>query len=590
MTSQPALPYEEPGIRTVLIQSGLLLVLNFANWFLDKLVYCGLIGQIFIGVTWGMPGAQWLTHEAQEMMQQLGYLGLLLLVYEGGLSTSFTELKAHFTLSAIAAFTGVATPMGLSFILMPLVDATPLQAFGAGAALCSTSIGTTFTILSTTGLAKSRLGTVLSGAAMMDDVAGLVMVQTISNLGNSSTESFSAVTIVRPVCAAIGCALGILLVCSLAVAPAARKLYATKINLLPKAREIPAAFVLHMAILVGFVAGASYAGTSGLFAAYLAGACISWFDDLMMSIQKSIQHRRNTTSATSDASLACLEMARRASASNAKSQPNTEGSSPSSMDSSASAMNQDNTRIIPGQQTFDLYCKQPLHYILCPFFFASVGFAIPVTQMFQGEVVWRGIVYTLLMALGKIVTGIWILPITISPLAGLIRLRRAVALPISWCMSRRKQDTERHLSSPNKKAKKAARPPRSPADTSTSQQSSPNEVRSSTLSERSTSLEKTRSLYPASIFGLAMIARGEIGYLIASVAETGGIFAVSGPGGDKGTDNETSQIYLVVVWAITLCTTIGPICVGTLVKRVKSLQAQRSQSGSPDPLGVWGVS
>lgn len=83
MTSQSALSYEEPGIRTILIQSGFLLALNFANSILDKLVYCGLIGQIFIGVAWGMPGAQWLTLEAQEMMQQLGYLGLLLLVYEG---------------------------------------------------------------------------------------------------------------------------------------------------------------------------------------------------------------------------------------------------------------------------------------------------------------------------------------------------------------------------------------------------------------------------------------------------------------------------------------------------------------------------
>jgi hypothetical protein len=86
MTSQSALSYEEPGIRTILIQSGFLLILNFANSILNKLVYCGLIGQIFIGVAWGMPGAQWLTLEAQEMMQQLGYLGLLLLVYEGRIS------------------------------------------------------------------------------------------------------------------------------------------------------------------------------------------------------------------------------------------------------------------------------------------------------------------------------------------------------------------------------------------------------------------------------------------------------------------------------------------------------------------------
>ena len=36
-----------------------------------------------------MPGAQWLTLEAQGMMQQLGYLGLLLLVYEGKINLPF---------------------------------------------------------------------------------------------------------------------------------------------------------------------------------------------------------------------------------------------------------------------------------------------------------------------------------------------------------------------------------------------------------------------------------------------------------------------------------------------------------------------
>lgn len=89
MASPSALSYEEPGIQTILILSGFLLVLNFANAILDRIVYCGLIGQIFVGVAWGMPGAQWLTLEAQEIMQQLGYLGLLLLVYEGKMNFLF---------------------------------------------------------------------------------------------------------------------------------------------------------------------------------------------------------------------------------------------------------------------------------------------------------------------------------------------------------------------------------------------------------------------------------------------------------------------------------------------------------------------
>lgn len=87
-----------------------------------------------------------------------------------------------------------------------------------------------------------------------------------------------------------------------------------------------------------------------------------------------------------------------------------------------------------------------------------------------------------------------------------------------------------------------------------------------------------------------MVARGEIGYLIASLAETDGIFAKSSSPSGQQQSSGSSEMYLVVVWAITLCKVIGPICVGTLVKRVRKMQTQRVQSGGVDPLGTWGVS
>ena len=42
---------------------------------------------------------------------------------------------------------------------------------------------------------------------------------------------------------------------------------------------------------------------------------------------------------------------------------------------------------------------------------ASIGFSIPITSMFTGTVVWRGIVFTILMLIGKLVTGIWLIRI-----------------------------------------------------------------------------------------------------------------------------------------------------------------------------------
>lgn len=82
-TSSASLPYHEPDIATILIQASFLLVLNAVNYVLDNLLYCGLVGQLLIGIAWGTPGAQWLPNEVETVIVQLGYLGLILLVYEG---------------------------------------------------------------------------------------------------------------------------------------------------------------------------------------------------------------------------------------------------------------------------------------------------------------------------------------------------------------------------------------------------------------------------------------------------------------------------------------------------------------------------
>ena len=80
-----------------------------------------------------------------------------------------------------------------------------------------------------------------------------------------------------------------------------------------------------------------------------------------------------------------------------------------------------------------------------------------------------------------------------------------------------------------------------------------------------------------------MTARGEIGFLVIAFASSNGIF---------GSD-PSSEIFLVVTWAIVLCTIAGPISVGLLVRRVRRLEGEvkRGRAGrEKNVLGVWGVS
>ncbi|KAK7419756.1 hypothetical protein QQX98_003128 [Neonectria punicea] len=554
-----SLSYHEPGIVTILIQASFLLLLNVVNFILDNSLYCGLLGQVFLGVAWGTPGSKWLGPEVEEVIVQLGYLGLLLLVYEGGLATSLKALKANLLLSLGVASTGIALPMGLSFILRYLTDATPLQCFAAGAALCSTSLGTTFTVLGTSGLTKSRLGVVLTSAAMMDDVVGLVMVQIISNLGGADT-SISAVTVVRPLLVSLAFAVFAPLVCVFIAKPITKWLNAKREKrpsgyldqALGRCRTV---FFIHTLILLGCIAASSYAGTSNLFAAYTAGTSISWWDS-------EVPHP------VTDTAVVPTPVQQTAA------RDEVQGLAPGDEDTTATLTPaQVASPSSPGVEIYEKYYLEPVNRVLRPLFFASIGFSIPITEMFSGPVVWRGLVYTLLMTFGKVVCGAWLLRFSVTSYFSM-KLQSGVARIPKPGMG--------HFWG------KSEKPPSNAEASTASSKTSPT---TKTQGKKSAHTEpagtKPRSIYPASILGCAMTARGEIGFLISSIAESKRVFSSS-----DTESNASSEIFLIVTWAIVLCTILGPLAVGLLVRRVKKLEQRVEKKGHTvrsNVLGVWGV-
>jgi hypothetical protein len=284
----------------------------------------------------------------------------------GGLSTSIKASMANILLSTAVALTGICAPMGLSFILMELVSAKTIQAFAAGAALSATSLGTTFTILSTTRLTTTRLGTVTASAAMLDDVVGLVMVQIISNLGGSAA-SFSAVTVIRPVFVSIGFAVGLLLLCAFCLQPVLKKLIACNHMLPVFMSTAQFAFLTQTCVLVGIVAGATYAGTSSLFAAYLAGVVVSWFDGLVADSKITPSTSEPVVSRTgSSTSHEHAATRRRA----VKDEPTDES------ESSAQTIQKTETshNTPTGELIYERYYKEPTNRILLPLFFVSFLF------------------------------------------------------------------------------------------------------------------------------------------------------------------------------------------------------------------------
>ncbi|EFQ98471.1 hypothetical protein MGYG_01499 [Nannizzia gypsea CBS 118893] len=547
------LPYHEPSLRTILIQSSFILCLNFISTVLDNVIFCGLLGQVFIGIAWGTPGANWLDTSSQKVMVQLGYLGLLLLVFEGGLGTKFQSLKANISLSMTVAVTGICCPMGLAFVLQPLAEAVPLQSFAAGAALCSTSLGTTFTVLNSSGLLSTRLGTVLSSAAMIDDVIGLVMIQVVSNLGQEKT-SLNPVTVIRPLAVSFGLAITVPVVCRLIVKPITLQLNQTR-------HKAPSGYtnkfctmahtapIIHTLILFGLVTGATFAGTSNLFAAYLAGAAISWWDS-------ELPHPEITSTPTA--------------------------SQASSMISSPHVP-LDNR----GLDTYHQYYAPVTAYILKPFFFASIGFAIPIADMFHGEVLWKGVVFSVLMFFAKLITGVWLIRCNIWPGFRMPKGVRSIIMTSASCFRRASRGHSHKKQAAVGNCKRTTQLRSGAADDIAVQdRRSVHQVpNQNSRSSPSSQISNPLSLYPAAMLGTAMVSRGEIGFLIASLAETSGLLR------SQGEEHAgSSKLYLIVTWANVLCTIIGPLSVGMLTRRVRKLQGRREGNpGGIDPLGHWGI-
>lgn len=126
MCSPASLPYIEPSIITILILTSFLLLLNVINSVLDRLIYYGLIGQLLLSVAYSIPGVGWTSIEIENVISQLGYLGLILLVYGGGRSTSIGAVRVNLRIcSSPSPWRSLASRCLLLFLLS--YNASPMQ-------------------------------------------------------------------------------------------------------------------------------------------------------------------------------------------------------------------------------------------------------------------------------------------------------------------------------------------------------------------------------------------------------------------------------------------------------------------------------
>lgn len=448
----PTIAYTTPEAPLILTVGSLFYLVNVAEAVFARFLNAGLLGSLCVGILFGPEVSNIIPEAIQSAFITIGYIGLLLIVFEAGLSTNPSLLFDNILLSCAIALSGMFLPIGISMLLLRFGFEYPLlQSFAAGAALSSTSLGTTLAMLKP-AYRRTRTGTVLMAAALLDDIGGLVIAAILSQL--SAASSLSSNIIVRPILVSLGFAFGVPIIAFISRSALKRIPCAAKFRLfLPNAQ-----LFIMTAGLSGFVAGAKYAGTSELFGAYLAGA--------------SLAHIFSPLSA-SPADMAAPVLA------------------------------------------FDKHIMPMLQVLFSPLFFASIGSALPIRSLgavdSSSRVIWRGLVYSLLMGLAKLAVGLWLL-IWPDRVSGQGWFGRRLSRPRA---SREEIDLGDSPPVPDE-----------------------------------TELTCTHS---AALVGIAMMARGEIALIVAEISRS--LLGIHEPG-------RASEPFSIVIWVMLLNTAGGAVFLG----------------------------
>jgi Kef-type K+ transport system membrane component KefB len=150
-----------------------------------------VVGEILAGLAIG-PSALGLVG-GDDVLRVLGELGVILLLLEVGLQMDLAELGAVGRASMLVATIGVAMPFALGFAVASGFGHTGDTAIFVGAALTATSVGITARVFGDLRALTSAEARTVLGAAVADDVMGLVILTVVVRVVTEGSVSIGTV-------------------------------------------------------------------------------------------------------------------------------------------------------------------------------------------------------------------------------------------------------------------------------------------------------------------------------------------------------------------------------------------------------------
>jgi Kef-type K+ transport system membrane component KefB len=248
-----------------------LVAAKLAGEIMERLGQPAVLGELLVGIALAnavLVGGPETAHLASsETFTVLAELGAILLLFHVGLESTPKEMLAVGGPATRVAVVGVVTPMLLGFGVGELVrpdDSWMVHAF-LGAMLAATSVGITARVLKDADALRSGFGRIILGAAVIDDVAGLLVLAVVSGVIKAAAtgEALSAPSIAFVVVKAFAFLAGALVIGSL-VSP---RLFRGALAL--RARGVALALSLGLCFLLSYLA--LRAGLAPIVGAFAAG-------------------------------------------------------------------------------------------------------------------------------------------------------------------------------------------------------------------------------------------------------------------------------------------------------------------------------
>lgn len=196
------------AVPTVLLALAFAIVCaKLAGELVERLGQPAVLGELIVGI---LAGNAALLHApdlsalaSSETLTVMAELGAVLLLFHVGLESTPKEMMAVGGRAGLVAVVGVVTPMLLGFgvgELMRPQEPWMLHAF-LGAMLAATSVGITARVLKDADALRAPFARIILGAAVIDDVLGLVVLAVVSGIitaagTGTALSAVSAVSIV----------------------------------------------------------------------------------------------------------------------------------------------------------------------------------------------------------------------------------------------------------------------------------------------------------------------------------------------------------------------------------------------------------